>query len=79
MVQWLIQTNASACTGCLRCALACSEKNTGRFNPFAAHISIEINDIENSISFDEGCTFCGVCVEQCLYGALSKTRREAAS
>lgn len=71
-----IKTVPGNCTGCLRCALACSELHTGAFNPSAARIRIVMNDAECAITFSETCTSCGVCADSCLYGALLEVSPE---
>lgn len=71
--------NPEACTGCLRCALACSDLYEKSFKPAAARIKVEINPTSARIQFTEDCLECGICVEHCLYGALIKTERRAES
>jgi ferredoxin len=64
-----IVTEPDKCTGCLMCALRCSLRYTGSFNPLKARIRIKtING--NQISFTEECTKCGLCADYCIYGAL---------
>lgn len=82
MKKFDININPDKCTGCLRCQLACSYLHTGVFNPPAARILISTADSDRSISsitFTGECTGCGVCAEECLFGALEKRAREEAS
>ncbi len=74
-----IYTNPDRCTSCIRCQLACSYLHTGAFNPAAARILISITDSDRSITFTEECTGCGVCADECLFGALEKRARGKAS
>ena len=64
------------CTGCLRCALACSELYTGSVNPVKAYIRVERAPDVYTIRFEPDCNECGICVDSCFYGALEKGRRE---
>ncbi len=64
------------CSGCLRCQLSCSEANTRTFKPFAANIRVEMMDELCVIRFTENCTACGICADNCFYGALTKTAEE---
>ncbi len=72
-----IITDQEKCTGCLSCQLICSYTYTGRFNPLRAYIRIDLRD-SGGISFTEDCTECGLCVEQCPYGALQPAGKEDA-
>ena len=67
-----METVPGNCTGCLRCALACSALHSGVFNPSAARVSVVMEGAACTISFTEDCTGCGVCADNCLYGALLK-------
>lgn len=58
------------CAGCLMCALRCSLRYTGAFNPLKARIRISKTN-GNKISFAEECTKCGLCAQYCIYGALT--------
>lgn len=73
-----METFSEKCTGCLRCRLGCSEFYTKAFNPFQARIQIASSETGCHISFTEDCQGCGICVDQCFYGAIEKTRKEAA-
>lgn len=64
------------CTGCLRCQLGCSELYTGAFAPSQARIRIMLEGLHCEIQFAQECNQCGVCAENCLYGALHKVRVE---
>ncbi len=64
------------CTGCLRCALACSYFTTKEreFNLSKARIKVlpgwQQRDPE--VSLDGECNHCGICVEYCEFGVLSR-------
>ena len=76
MPRYRIEGLPDCCTGCLRCALACSDLHTRSFNPSKARIRVVIHGARCDISFAEECTGCGVCADSCLYGALVKTVQE---
>ncbi len=79
MGKYLIASDSMACTGCMRCGLACSELYEKAFNPLLARIQIVVEGEDASIAFTEDCNQCGICVDQCFYGALSKTEKEDAA
>lgn len=79
MAKYLITTDPAQCTGCLRCQLVCSERYTKAFNPSAARIRVDMRGSECDISFTADCTRCGLCINQCLYGALRGIREETVS
>lgn len=62
------------CSGCLRCALACSFFNSPEreFNPSRSKIKIERKNSQNSfkISLQEDCTSCDICLPYCHYRVL---------
>ncbi|MBA3036863.1 MAG: hypothetical protein FP814_10275 [Desulfobacterium sp.] len=66
------------CTGCLRCALACSfftspEKT---FNLSNSRITVlpgyDLRQFE--IAFKDACDQCGICVQYCEFGALNRKK-----
>ncbi len=65
------------CSGCLRCQLACSWTYEKSFQPSASRIKVEARGEEYRVVFTRDCTACGLCVDNCLFGALTKTRQEA--
>jgi len=79
VMQRSITTHPEKCTGCLRCALACSFRHTGMFNPMRARIHIRMDGPACDISFDDACTGCLACVGGCLYGALAAERQREGS
>jgi Fe-S-cluster-containing hydrogenase component 2 len=76
MAKYEIQITRERCTGCLRCALACSDLYSRRFNPAVSRIEVVSSDADCSIHLTEECNGCGVCVDHCFYEALYKSRRE---
>ena len=65
--------NLDKCTGCLNCQLICSFTYHDIFNPAFARIRIErtITD-EKKTSYTDECVQCALCVDYCIYGALTK-------
>jgi Fe-S-cluster-containing dehydrogenase component len=62
------------CTGCLTCQLICSFTYNDIFNPRLARIRIERTiDDEKRTSYTDECVRCSLCVDYCVYGALTKT------
>ncbi len=72
MGKFTIEVFPERCTGCLRCALACSHLHTGAFNPSRARISILPPVDGRSVSFAPDCAGCGICADECLFGTLVK-------
>ena len=77
MAKYEIQRSPERCTGCLRCALACSDLYCKSFNPALARIQILVSDADWSIVLTEDCNGCGICADHCLYDAVRKSEREA--
>lgn len=73
MERYEIHVATERCTGCLRCQLSCSDLYTNTFNLSQARIRVDVLGAECTICFTEECNECGVCVDQCLYDALTKT------
>ncbi len=78
MKNYEILVDTNKCTGCLQCQLACSELDTGVFNPAAAKIKVVVSGRDCSINFTDDCNQCGTCADRCFYGALQKKKKEAA-
>jgi len=76
MGKFEIEVFPELCTGCLRCQLSCSDLYTGAFAPSQARIRIMSGGLNCEVHFTEECNKCGVCAENCLYGALRKVRAE---
>jgi Fe-S-cluster-containing hydrogenase component 2 len=76
MAKYKINVVPENCAGCLRCELACSDAHTRAFNPSASRISVVMSDENCRIDFTEDCVECGICADQCFYGALSKTKKD---
>ncbi len=73
MPKYHIHAAEAKCTGCLRCQLACSQAYQKMFNPSLARIRIGFHGVECSIRFTEECVACGLCADNCFYGALEKS------
>lgn len=76
-----ISVDVTRCVGCLSCALNCSMRFEGCFNPYYSKIHIVPPDrSENvglaSIAFTNDCDGCGICVRSCLYGALASNSKK---
>lgn len=76
-----ISADASKCVGCLICELRCSLRFEKAFNPARAAIEIrrQVQSAnEYTISFNDSCDNCGICVRYCSYGALSQEEKRGA-
>lgn len=65
-----------ACSGCLRCALACSffTSHKREFSLTSSKIQV-IPSADSSgfeIVFTEDCNKCGICIHHCEFGALGE-------
>ncbi len=68
-----LTADASRCTGCRLCMLACSFANHRVHRPGASYVRVEVDEKEFAcrIFIDrEKCRRCLVCVEFCESGAL---------
>ena len=74
MARYRIETAPENCSGCLRCELACSDIHTKQFMLSEARIKIVMSGENCTVSFSEKCNQCGVCADQCWYGALIKIK-----
>ena len=72
MSKYRILADDSKCTGCLRCQLACSDAYTKSFNPSSARIRVDFVDVDLAVRFTDDCVACGLCADNCFYGALEK-------
>lgn len=75
MAKYRIEILEERCTGCLRCALACSDLYSGSFNPAASRIRIAVSADDWAIELGEACNECAACVDHCFYGALRRERK----
>jgi Fe-S-cluster-containing dehydrogenase component len=75
VAKYRIETFDEKCTGCLRCALACSDLYSGSFNPALSRIRIAISIDDWAIELAEDCNECAACVDHCFYGALQRGRK----
>ena len=68
------------CSGCLRCALACSffKSPERKFNLSQSRITVlpGWEQGEYEITLSEECDGCGICVEYCEFGVLSKSKEK---
>jgi ferredoxin len=76
MAKYRVDVAAERCSGCLRCELGCSDAHTKSFNPSMARIQVTMTERDCQVLFTEECVSCGICADQCFYGALSKTQQE---
>ena len=76
MTKYAIAAAEELCSGCLRCQLVCSDAYTKSFNPSAARIRIHWSGSGGRIDFTEECNECGLCADNCYFGALSKVEKE---
>jgi ferredoxin len=76
MAKYRIDVATERCSGCLRCELGCSDAHTKSFNPSMARIQVTMTERGCHVRFTQDCVWCGICVDHCFYGALSKTRQE---
>ncbi len=71
-----ISIAAENCSGCLRCALACSFFTSPEraFNPSKSSIQVipGLEDGQFEVVLTEGCTHCGICVDYCEFDVLSQ-------
>ncbi len=68
-----VSIDLDRCTGCLNCQLICSFTYHKIFNPDLAQIRIGRGlDDEKSAAFTGECVGCSVCVDYCVYGALTR-------
>ncbi|MFC2000868.1 4Fe-4S dicluster domain-containing protein [Chloroflexota bacterium] len=63
------------CSGCLRCALACSFFTTRQrsFNPSQSKIQVTVGpeDGQFEVRLTEDCNHCGICIQYCEFGVLN--------
>jgi len=76
MGKYEILAEPDRCTGCLRCQLSCSELHAKASSLAMAKIRVVLSGVDCSIDFTDDCNECGVCVDNCLYDALKKKKRE---
>ncbi len=68
-----ISIDLDRCTGCLNCQLICSFTYHKIFNPDLAQLKIGRGlDDEKGAAFTNECVGCFVCVDYCVYGALTR-------
>ena len=69
-----VVAEAEKCHGCQICQLICSFVHEKAFNPTKAAIHVErlAGETEFGVTLTPQCNNCGVCVQYCLYGALSR-------
>jgi ferredoxin len=72
VAKYQIHTDDAKCSGCLRCQLACSYAYTKSFNPSAARVNVDFAGVDLAVRFTDDCVACGLCADNCFYGALQK-------
>jgi len=71
-MKYLLKYDQSKCSGCLQCQLTCSLMFSRNFQLSLSHIQIDSQKTEYSAVFTDNCTHCGICADNCLFGALIK-------
>jgi Fe-S-cluster-containing dehydrogenase component len=79
MAKYEIQITRESCTGCLRCALACSDLYARRFEPSLSRIKVVSSDSDCTVHLTDECNGCGVCADHCFYEALHKSREDGSA
>ena len=65
------------CRGCLVCELVCSFRFERMFLLSSSKIKVRRNrDLDYKIKIEYDCDGCGICVRNCMYGALEKVEKE---
>jgi ferredoxin len=76
-----IQIDQDNCSGCMRCALACSFFTTSEreFNPSKSKITILPNWEQGiyEVALSDDCTNCGICVPYCEFHVLKRGKEVA--
>jgi len=69
-----VVAHGERCHGCQICQLICSFVHEKVFNPAKASIHVErlAGETEFGVTLTPQCDNCGVCIQYCLYGALSR-------
>jgi len=71
-----ILTSPDKCTGCLRCALACSfcvsPERTFDLSKSMIMVVPTLDQKQFEIAFTGECTNCGICIKYCEFGALRR-------
>jgi len=75
-----IRINQDSCSGCMRCAQACSFFTTPEreFNLSKSKIIVlpELEQGLYEVRLTEDCDGCGICIRQCDFGVLSRPGEE---
>lgn len=71
-----ISISPKDCSGCLRCALACSFFTSAEraFNLSKSKIMVvpDWDQGQFEITLSDECTGCGICIQYCQFGVLSQ-------
>ncbi|MFH1087718.1 MAG: FAD-dependent oxidoreductase, partial [Chloroflexota bacterium] len=72
-----IRVDTNRCLGCLTCAMYCSLRVSGVFNPLKAAVRVwrygpGNHEYEMSVGFTRECVDCGLCARYCPYGAITR-------
>lgn len=72
----MLLVDPEKCTGCHRCEMWCTMNKEGVMNPSKARLSVLRR--EPAMDVPVVCLQCGICVQACAYGALSRDMRTGA-
>lgn len=72
-----IYVQKEKCNGCRICELRCSFEHTRVFSPTLSRIHVDKKEIEG-IAIPNTCVLCGICIDSCPEGALSKSTNTGA-
>ena len=78
-MKYNLNYDQTKCSGCLQCQLTCSFMFFKAFQLPASYVQIDSQKTEYSAYFTDNCTHCGYCADNCLFGALTKSRQEVAA
>lgn len=76
-MKYRIEYDQARCSGCRRCQLVCSDAYEKCSRPSAARIRIVTEEEPYRAILSGDCNGCGLCADDCAFGALAKTEVEA--
>ena len=75
MAKAKIKVSEEKCSGCGTCQLWCSFTFIKSFNPLKSYIKQAFVPGQGfKINFTEDCNQCGLCADNCVYGALTREK-----